>query len=202
MLNDTALNTPLGHIGHAAPPSSQPLSDVALLVEAIVFALCDRPDETCVKEVEGAQATMIEVGVAREDHGKVIGKKGRTANAVREILKAVGGKRNRRFALELLEGVSPSSRPAPSFNDSPIDSTRELLAMIVQSIVDHGGDVVVTPLVGTQAVVYEVRVNPVDVRRLVGRRGHMADAIRELLTNLGSRAGKRFMLEVIEPDDE
>jgi hypothetical protein len=79
------------------------LSDIGTLMTTLVRALVDRPEDVVVDEIEGTQATVIEVRVAKTDHGKLIGKKGRTANAIRELLVDLGGKRHRRYVLEILE---------------------------------------------------------------------------------------------------
>ena len=73
------------------------------LVERIAKALVDQPDRVQVKEVEGEQTTVLELRVAQEDLGKVIGKQGKTARAVRTILAAAGMKVRKRFVLEILE---------------------------------------------------------------------------------------------------
>ena len=73
------------------------------LVEVIAKALVDIPDEVKVNEVEGQQTTVLELRVAPADLGKVIGKQGRTARAVRTILGAAGMKLRKRFVLEILE---------------------------------------------------------------------------------------------------
>jgi predicted RNA-binding protein YlqC (UPF0109 family) len=73
------------------------------LVELIAGALVDHPDEVRVREVEGSQATLLELRVADGDLGKVIGKQGRTARAIRTILNASGIKLKKRFVLEILE---------------------------------------------------------------------------------------------------
>ncbi len=73
------------------------------LVELIAGALVDHPDNVKVKEIEGAQATVLELRVAAGDLGKVIGKQGRTARAIRTILNASGTKLKKRFVLEILE---------------------------------------------------------------------------------------------------
>ena len=73
------------------------------LVELIATSLVDNPDEVRVKEIEGHQATVIELNVASSDLGKVIGKQGRTARAMRTILNASGLKLKKRFVLEILE---------------------------------------------------------------------------------------------------
>lgn len=73
------------------------------LVELIATALVDEPDQVRVKEREGSQATVIELRVADGDLGKVIGKQGRTARAIRAILNASGIKLKKRFVLEIVE---------------------------------------------------------------------------------------------------
>jgi hypothetical protein len=73
------------------------------LIELIAKALVDAPDEVKVKEIEGAQATVLELRVAEDDLGKVIGRQGRTARAIRTILGASGMKLKKRFVLEILE---------------------------------------------------------------------------------------------------
>lgn len=74
-----------------------------LLIEMIAKALVDKPDEVEVTEVEGEQTTVIELKVAKEDLGKVIGKQGRTARALRTILSAASTKIRKRSVLEILE---------------------------------------------------------------------------------------------------
>jgi uncharacterized protein len=76
---------------------------VRQLVEQIARALVDQPDRVQVKEVEGEQTTVLELRVAPEDLGKVIGKQGKTARAMRTLLAAAGMKIRKRFVLEILE---------------------------------------------------------------------------------------------------
>jgi predicted RNA-binding protein YlqC (UPF0109 family) len=73
------------------------------LVENIAKALVDDPDQVSVAMVEGEQTTVLELRVAQPDLGKVIGKQGRTARAIRTILGAAGMKLRKRFVLEILE---------------------------------------------------------------------------------------------------
>ena len=73
------------------------------LVAKIAKALVDRPDEVRVKQVDGSQASVIELEVAKEDIGKVIGKKGRTAAAMRTIVGAAAMKKNMRTIIEILD---------------------------------------------------------------------------------------------------
>lgn len=73
------------------------------LVESIARALVDQPDRVEVKEVAGEQTTVLELRVATEDLGRVIGKQGRTARAIRTLLAAAGVRVRKRFVLEILE---------------------------------------------------------------------------------------------------
>jgi uncharacterized protein len=73
------------------------------LVEAIAKALVDNPDQIQVRAIEGEQVTVFELRVHASDLGKVIGRQGRTAEAIRTILSAVGMKLRKRFTLEILE---------------------------------------------------------------------------------------------------
>ncbi|MDA2924358.1 KH domain-containing protein [Acidobacteria bacterium AH-259-O06] len=73
------------------------------LIEMIAKALVDNPDEVSVSEVAGEQTTVLELRVAQSDLGKVIGKQGRTARAIRTLLGASGMKLRKRFVLEILE---------------------------------------------------------------------------------------------------
>ncbi len=73
------------------------------LVEAIVKALVDHPGSVRVSETEGRRVSVIEVEVARSDLGKLIGKAGRNAAAIRTVLDAAGGKAQRRYVLEIIE---------------------------------------------------------------------------------------------------
>jgi predicted RNA-binding protein YlqC (UPF0109 family) len=73
------------------------------LISYIAQSLVDNPTEVTVSEVEGNQTTVLELKVAKEDLGKVIGKQGRTAQAMRTILSAVSSKVQKRTVLEIIE---------------------------------------------------------------------------------------------------
>jgi uncharacterized protein len=77
--------------------------DVRALIEQIAKALVDEPDQVSVNQIEAAQNTVLELKVAPNDLGKIIGKQGRTARAMRNLLGATGMKFNKRFTLEILE---------------------------------------------------------------------------------------------------
>lgn len=78
--------------------------EIKALVEAIVKAIVDQPDQVHVAEIEGTHSCVLELSVAPDDVGKVIGKKGIHADAIRRIVHAVGGKNKKRYVLEILEG--------------------------------------------------------------------------------------------------
>jgi predicted RNA-binding protein YlqC (UPF0109 family) len=73
------------------------------LIEYIAKALVDHPDQVRVSEIEGERTSVIELSVAKEDLGKVIGKQGRTARAIRVILGAVSAKLGKHSVLEIIE---------------------------------------------------------------------------------------------------
>jgi predicted RNA-binding protein YlqC (UPF0109 family) len=73
------------------------------LVTYMASSLVDYPDQVQVAEVEGEQTTVLELRVAKEDLGKVIGRQGRTARAMRTILGAASSKAKKRSVLEILE---------------------------------------------------------------------------------------------------
>lgn len=77
--------------------------DIKELVTRIVKALVEYPDEVNVSEVQSETTSVIELKVHSSDIGKVIGKQGRTAKAIRNILGAVSAKLNKRFILEIIE---------------------------------------------------------------------------------------------------
>ncbi|MGD2098045.1 MAG: KH domain-containing protein [Desulfobacterales bacterium] len=73
------------------------------LISYIAQALVDRPEQVSVTEVQGNQTSVLELKVAKEDLGKVIGKQGRTARAMRTILGAASAKLKKRTVLEIIE---------------------------------------------------------------------------------------------------
>jgi hypothetical protein len=73
------------------------------LIQYIVRAIVDNPDEVSISEIEGGQTTVLELKVAKSDLGKVIGKQGRNAQAIRTILSAVSAKIKKRVVLEIIE---------------------------------------------------------------------------------------------------
>jgi len=73
------------------------------LVRVIAASLVDNPDQVEVREVEGSQSIIIELKVAADDMGKVIGKQGRIAKAIRTVVKAAATKENKRVVVEIIQ---------------------------------------------------------------------------------------------------
>jgi uncharacterized protein len=73
------------------------------LLIKIVQALVDNPEQVQINEIEGSQTVVLELRVDKSDMGKVIGKQGRTANAIRTLLNAASGKAGKRHMLEIVE---------------------------------------------------------------------------------------------------
>jgi predicted RNA-binding protein YlqC (UPF0109 family) len=73
------------------------------LISDIVKALVDQPDQVSVNKVEAGHTVVLELSVAQRDIGKVIGKQGRNAQAIRTILSAISGKSKKKYVLEIVE---------------------------------------------------------------------------------------------------
>jgi predicted RNA-binding protein YlqC (UPF0109 family) len=82
---------------------SAPAGDMRIMIEQIAKALVDDPAQVSVNPVEEDGETVLELTVGPNDLGRVIGKQGRTARAMRNLLGAAGLKFNKRYALEILE---------------------------------------------------------------------------------------------------
>ena len=78
-------------------------SELKELIEYLAKALVDKPNEVEVTEIEGEQTTVLELKVAKDDLGKVIGKQGRTARSIRTLLNAASTKLKKRSVLEIIE---------------------------------------------------------------------------------------------------
>ena len=78
------------------------MSDMKELVGFMAKALVNDPDAVVVREIEGASATIYELSVAPEDMGRVIGKQGRVANAMRTLLRVAAVKEGKRVTLEIV----------------------------------------------------------------------------------------------------
>ncbi len=72
------------------------------LVEYIVKALVDKPESVVITETEGENVTVLEIRVDKDEVGKVIGKEGRIANAIRTVVKSAGAKQKKRITVEIL----------------------------------------------------------------------------------------------------
>jgi len=79
-----------------------PMIEMKDLIANIAKALVDKPAEVVVTEIRGQHTSIIELKVAKEDIGKIIGKRGRNADAIRYILMAASTKLRKRFTLEIL----------------------------------------------------------------------------------------------------
>ncbi len=83
--------------------SQAALGELSKLIELMAKMLVDFPDQVHVNEIVGENTTVIELKVAKEDLGKIIGKQGRTARAVRTVLNGASTKLRKRTVLEIVE---------------------------------------------------------------------------------------------------
>ena len=79
------------------------IDPIVEMVELIAKALVDNPEGVSVKSVDGDQVRVLELSVDQADLGKVIGKKGVHADAIRRLVHAIGGKQKKRYVLEIIE---------------------------------------------------------------------------------------------------
>ena len=92
-----AMETPINIESVAQAP------DVRELVDLIVKVLVDQPEAVRIHEIQGAHSCVLEIEVDAEDVGKVIGRKGIHADALRRLVSAIGGKQKKRYIIEILE---------------------------------------------------------------------------------------------------
>ena len=76
---------------------------------------------------------------------------------------------------------------------------KELVEFVVKYLVDYPDEVVVNEVGGGHSVVLEIKVNPDDIRKIIGKQGRNIDAIRSVLQSVAAKHGKRAILEIIEP---
>ena len=86
-------------------------------------------------------------------------------------------------------------------NPGDLAETRTLVELMIRGLVDEPAEVNLRVLEGRQSVAFEVEVAPPDIRRVIGRQGRTADAIRELLMSYGGKEGRRYLLEILEPQE-
>ena len=84
-------------------PEKKPLSELSKMILYMARMLVDLPDQVEVHEITGENTTVIELKVAKEDLGKIIGKQGRTARAIRTVLNGASTKLRKRTVLEIIE---------------------------------------------------------------------------------------------------
>ena len=90
-------------------------------VEYVVKALVDHPDEVTVTEVDSERAVIFELRMNQTDIGKVIGKSGRTINAIRSLLTSAAAKHGKRVMVEIIEPAG-RERPSAEHHDEPAPS--------------------------------------------------------------------------------
>ncbi len=90
-------------MGSEMSATGKPLSELAKMIQYMTRMLVDLPEQVEINEIAGENTTVIEVKVAKEDLGKIIGKQGRTARAIRTVLNGASTKLRKRTVLEIVE---------------------------------------------------------------------------------------------------
>ena len=101
------------------------------LIEYIAKTLADDPSQVRVDEIEGSSSVVLELRVAPGDMGRIIGSKGRVANAMRTLLMVLGGKEGKRVTLEIVE--SPTAEAADG-EVAPVDEAAPTEAEVVEEV--------------------------------------------------------------------
>jgi predicted RNA-binding protein YlqC (UPF0109 family) len=107
------------------------------LIEYIAKTLADVPSQVRVDEVEGTSSVVLELRVAPEDMGRIIGKKGRVANAMRTLLRVLGGKQGKRVTLEIVESGAAKAavgEVAPAEERAPMEEAASTEAEVVEEM--------------------------------------------------------------------
>ena len=177
------------------------LSAVGARVLELGRQLVDHPSQVSVTEVEGAASSLIELKVSKPDYGKVIGKKGLTADNVRHLLTCISGRTRHKYTLDMIEPPLPPSQGFPAEPEirDPVPGVVALLRRMLMAIVDAPQEITIKFLAGSQVVVFEVEVNADDYKRALGRGGRNISAIRELAECIGAKHGMKFKLELVDP---
>ncbi len=140
------------------------------LVEVIAKSLVDCPDEVVVTETEENDAILVELKVAPSDMGKVIGRQGRIAKAIRTVVKAASSKSEKKVVVDILQ----------------------------KSLVDCPDEVVVTETEENDAILVELKVAPSDMGKVIGRQGRIAKAIRTVVKAASSKSEKKVVVDILQ----
>ena len=114
------------------------------LIEYIAKTLADDPSQVRVDEIEGSSSVVLELRVAPEDMGRIIGSKGRVANAMRTLLRVLGGKEGKRVTLEIVESPTAevaAGEVAPVEEEAPVDEAAPTEAEVVEEVPIAGWEV-------------------------------------------------------------
>ena len=114
------------------------------LIEYIAKTLVDVPSQVRVDEIEGTSSMVLELSVAPEDMGRIIGRKGRVANAMRTLLRVLGGKEGKRVTLEIVESPTAevaAGEVAPVEEEAPVDEAAPTEAEVVEEVPIAGWEV-------------------------------------------------------------
>lgn len=174
------------------------------LLHLLVSELVDRGPSVRVELHEGTSTSVFEAHVDREDVRRVVGRKGRTADAIRILLSCFAAKDKRRAVFALIEPDMEGYHPERPEDDArldldavePVDRAIELITRLARALVDDGAAVEVLAVKGAQSAVIELK-SAEEGRRLVGAGGRTANALREILVGLGGKCGTRFTLEIV-----
>lgn len=183
-------------------------AEARILLYLLLRELAEEPDAIRILMVEGSQTLIFEAHVATVDIPRIVGRKGRVAEAIRALLINLGAKSGRgRYLLEITNSDHGSSSILPEDDlcldleaVAPAARLRELMERILQALCDHPEEARVEIKSGLHVSILLVFVSRADIRRVIGRKGRVADALREMLRSLAMTHDHRYLLEIVEPE--
>lgn len=181
------------------------LSELGQLLRSMIEAIVDVPEGVQIVETNGRFTHRFDVQVDETDTGKVLGKRGDTINAMRTLVGVIGGRPDKVCEIRLVDtpitpaGDSPR-RPSSISCELTVESARQLLERLVKALVDLPLRAEVALTVCTHLSVLEIRVNPANIRHVLGRQGRTITALRQLIRAISGKLHRPIYLHLIDDD--
>jgi len=187
-----------------AEASIATLSDLGVLVQDVVRAVVDNSQKVLVTEEVFGRSRMINISVAPNDLGRVIGCRGEVIDAIRTLMDAahtVKGIRNVTLNLDdRREGARTRSTRSQSVAPlEALEPVRQLLLRLVKAVVDLPDEADIQMTCGTDIVLLEASVARAAIRQIIGRHGKHAEALRVLSRAMAGKLGRHIVFHIIEP---
>ncbi len=178
--------------------------DVRDLLDLLIQEMVDHPEALRVVALAGGATCLFEIYADQEDIRRIIGRKGRTADAIRGLLTNLGARDDRRYLISIIEpdgkcplGVTQAQLPIPD-QASAGDRIEMLLLLLVRQLVDEPETVRIRTTRGQAMTILEISAAQQELRKIIGRKGRTANILRDLMTAVGGRHGLNVLVDVLE----